>query len=291
MEIRQLHYFVEVVKQKNMTKASEKLHISQPALSKAIKNLEEEMGMQLILRSNKTHQLTDAGLVVYEYALKIISQVEEMSTTLHDMTNLARGSINIGLPPIIGSLYFPKVIAAFHKAYPNIHINIKEYGAAKVVKSVEDGEFEIGVAVLPLLDDTFHTFPLVQEELKLIVHESHPLAQKERVHMKDLKEEEFIFYSEEFALFEMMRKKFTQVGFEPNIIFKSSQWDFMIEIVAANLGISILPDSICNRANNNQVRFIQLEPQTNWELAIITKRDRYLSVAGRRFIDFILNEK
>ncbi|KAB7673069.1 LysR family transcriptional regulator [Bacillus sp. B1-b2] len=291
MEIRQLHYFIEVVKQKNISKASEKLHISQPALSKAIKNLEEELGMPLIIRSNKTHQLTDAGLVVYEYALKIINQVEEMSTTLHDMTNLARGSINIGLPPIIGSLYFPKVIASFHKAYPNIHINIKEYGAAKVVKSVEDGEFEIGVAVLPLLEDTFHTFPLVQEELKLIVHESHPLAQKEKVHMKDLKEEEFIFYSEEFALFEMMRKKFTQVGFEPNIIFKSSQWDFMIEIVAANLGISILPESICNRANNNQVRFIQLEPLTNWELAIITKKDCYLSVAGRRFIDFILNEK
>ena len=291
MEIRQLHYFVEIVKQKNMTKASETLHISQPALSKAIKSLEEEMGITLILRSNKTHQLTDAGLIVYEYAQKIINQVEEMSSTLHDMTNLTRGSINIGLPPIIGSLYFPKVIAAFHKAYPNIHINIKEYGAAKVVKSVEEGEFEIGVAVLPLLDNSFHTFPLVKEDMKLIVHESHPFAKRKTIRMNELKEEEFIFYSEEFALYEIMRKKFIQEGFEPNIIFKSSQWDFMVEIVAANLGISILPESICNRANNNQVRFIDLEPVTNWELAIITKKDRYLSVAGRRFIDFILNQE
>jgi len=291
LEIRQLHYFVEVVKQKNMTKASDKLHISQPALSKAIKSLESEIGLTLIHRSNKTHELTDAGSVVFEYAQKIIAQVEEMSSTLHDMTNLTRGNINIGLPPIIGSLFFPKIIAAFHKAYPNIQINIREYGAAKVVKSVEEGEFEMGVAVLPLTDDSFHIFPLVKEALKLIVPESHRFANRKKVHMKELKAEEFIFYSEEFALYEIMRRKFIQEGFEPNIIFKSSQWDFMVEIVAANLGISILPESICNRANNNQVRFIDLEPVTNWELVIITKKDRYLSVASRRFIDFVLNNE
>ncbi|MED4056683.1 LysR family transcriptional regulator [Niallia taxi] len=291
MDIRQLMYFVEVVKQKSMTRASEKLHISQPALSKGIKSLEEEIGMTLINRSNKTHELTDAGQIVYEYAQKIMAQMDEMATTLHDMTNLARGSITIGIPPMIGSLFFPKVIAAFHKAYPNIHINIKEYGAAKVVKSVEEGEFEIGIAVLPLTDESsFNVFHLVSEEIKLIVNEQHKLADRKQVHMKELKEEEFIFYSEEFALYEMMKRGFINEGFEPNIIFKSSQWDFMIEIVAANLGISMLPESICSRTTNNQVRFMDLKPVTNWQLAVITKKDRYLSVAGRRFIDFILQQ-
>jgi len=291
MDIRQLMYFVEVVKQKSMTRASEKLHISQPALSKGIKSLEEEIGMTLINRSNKTHELTDAGQIVYEYAQKIMAQMDEMATTLHDMTNLARGSITIGIPPMIGSLFFPKVIVAFHKPYPNIHINIKEYGAAKVVKSVEEGEFEIGIAVLPLTDESsFNVFHLVSEEIKLIVNEQHKLADRNQVHMKELKEEEFIFYSEEFALYEMMKRGFINEGFEPNIIFKSSQWDFMIEIVAANLGISMLPESICSRTTNNQVRFMDLKPVTNWQLAVITKKDRYLSVAGRRFIDFILQQ-
>ncbi|TRZ37886.1 LysR family transcriptional regulator [Niallia circulans] len=291
MDIRQLMYFVEVVKQKSMTRASEKLHISQPALSKGIKSLEEEIGIILINRSNKTHELTDAGQIVYEYAQKIMAQMDEMATTLHDMTNLARGNITIGIPPMIGSLFFPKVIAAFHKAYPNIHINIKEYGAAKVVKSVEEGEFEIGIAVLPLTDESsFNVFHLVSEEIKLIVNEQHKLADRKQVHMKELKEEEFIFYSEEFALYEMMKRGFINEGFEPNIIFKSSQWDFMIEIVAANLGISMLPESICSKTTNNQVRIMDLNPVTNWQLAVITKKDRYLSVAGRRFIDFILQQ-
>lgn len=181
MEIRQLMYFVEVVKQKSMTKASEKLHVSQPALSKGVKSLEEEIGITLINRSNKTHELTDAGQIVYDYAQKIMAQMDEMATTLHDMTNLARGNINIGIPPMIGSLFFPKVISAFHKAYPNIQINIKEYGAAKVVKSVEEGEIEIGIAVLPIMDESsFHVFHLVSEEIKLIVHKQHPLSNRKK---------------------------------------------------------------------------------------------------------------
>ncbi|WP_445491082.1 LysR substrate-binding domain-containing protein [Niallia sp. 03133] len=288
MEIRQLKYFIEVVKHKNITKASESLHISQPALSKVIKSLEEEIGITLIHRSNKTHELTDAGQIVFDYAKKIIAQVDEMSTTLLDMTNLRRGSINIGIPPIIGSLFFPRVIASFHRSYPNIQINIKEYGAAKVAKSVEAGEFEIGVSVLPISNDALNIFPFVQEEMKLIVNEQHPLSSRKVVHMKELKEEEFIFYSEEFALYEIMRKKCIHAGFEPNIIFRSSQWDFIVEIVAANLGITMLPQSICNRTNNSQVSIIDLKPVTKWELAIITKKDRYLTEAGRRFIDFVL---
>ncbi|MGP7815896.1 LysR family transcriptional regulator [Niallia sp. 01092] len=291
MEIRQLKYFIEVVKQKNITKASESLHISQPALSKVIKSLEDEIGITLIHRSNKTHELTDAGQIVFEYAKKIIAQVDEMSTTLLDMTNLTRGSINIGIPPIIGSLFFPKVIAAFHRSYPNIHINIREYGAAKVAKSVEAGEFEIGVCVLPVSNEALTIFPLVQEEMKLIVNEQHPLSTRKVVHLKELKDEEFIFYSEEFALYEIMRKRCILEGFEPNIIFKSSQWDFIVEIVAANLGITMLPQSICNRTNNKQVRIIDLKPVTKWELAIITKKDRYLSVAGKRFIDFMMKKE
>ncbi|WP_419880705.1 LysR family transcriptional regulator [Peribacillus sp. B-H-3] len=288
MDFRQLKYFYEVAKQNNITKASQTLHISQPALSKMIKGLEEELGMPLILRSNKVSELTDAGKVVYEYAQRIISQVNEMHTTLNDMTHLARGEINIGVPPIVGSLYFPKVMANFHRLYPNIEINITEYGAARVVKSVEEGEFEMGVAVLPVNEEVFNIHPIVYDELKLLVHPEHRFAERDTVHLKELNGEDFIFYSEEFALYEIMRKKFIQQGFEPKILFKSSQWDFMSEMVAANLGISILPDSICRRTDQKNIKIIKLIPVSPWNLALITKKEKYISIAGRTFIDFMV---
>lgn len=288
LDIRQLKYFSEVVKHKSITKAAETLHISQPALSKMIKGLEDELGMTLIVRTNKTSNVTDAGLIVMEYAKRINSLFEEMETTLHDMTNLNKGSIHIGLPPIIGSLYFPKVIAEFHTKYPNIEIHIQEYGAAKVVKSVDEGEFELGVAVLPVDHQQFNIYPIVQDEMKLLVHFQHRLAHSQTVHISELKDEDIIFYHEDFALHDIMWEKFIEIGFEPKVLFKSSQWDFMSEMVAAKLGITILPDSICNRVQNEKVKIIDLIPSTPWNLAIITKKGRYISNAARRLIDFIV---
>ncbi|PAE19162.1 LysR family transcriptional regulator [Bacillus sp. 7504-2] len=287
MELRQLKYFLTIAKCKSITNAAEILHISQPALSKMMKGLEEELGMTLLLRSNKSNELTDAGLIVMEYAQKIFSEIDNMTTTLNDLTNLKRGEIQIGLPPIIGSLFFPNIMANFHKEYPNIKMNVTEYGAAKVVKSVKDGELDLGVAVLPVDGRTFNIYPIVEERMKLLVHHEHRLASLKKVHLKELKDEELIFYHEDFALHDIMWKKFIESGFEPKILFKSSQWDLMSEMVAANLGVTILPESICNRVMNKRIRIIELIPITPWNLALITKKDKYLSYAGRTFIDYI----
>jgi DNA-binding transcriptional LysR family regulator len=123
-----------VAKHRSITNAAEHLHISQPALSKSIRSLEEELGMTLIIRTNKTSDLTDGGKIVLEYAQKMTGLLDEMKLTLNDMTNLTRGQINIGLPPFIGSLFFPRVMAKFHHAFPNIVLNITEYGGARVIK-------------------------------------------------------------------------------------------------------------------------------------------------------------
>lgn len=291
MELRQLFFFMEVARHRSITKAAEHLHISQPALSKSIISLEEELGMTLIIRTNKTSDLTDAGNVVLDYAQKMTGQLDEMRLTLNDLTNLSRGQINIGLPPFIGSLFFPRVMAKFHRAYPNIELNITEYGGARVVKSVEEGEFELGVAVLPLDERIFNVYPIVEEDIKLLVHKKHPLASRKEVYVKDLKDEEFIFYHEEFALNQIIRNHFIiTAGFEPKILFKSSQWDLMSQMVAANLGLTILPQSICNRVFAKDIEIISLKPTIKWRLAVITKKDRYISNAGRTFIDFILSE-
>lgn len=291
MDIRQLNYFLEVGRKKSITKAADSLHISQPALSKMIKGLEDEIGLPLIIRSNKLNEITDAGLVVMEYAQKMSALRDEMNSTLNDMTNLKRGKIHIGLPPIIGSLFFPKVISKFHHQFPNVEINITEYGGARVVKSVEEGEFELGVAVLPIEEKEFDVYPIVEEEMKLLVPVNHRFSERDSVELIELKEEEFIFYNEEFSLHGIMRNEFILAGFEPNILFKSSQWDFMTEMVSANLGVTILPETISQKAANKELKIIALNPPVLWKLAVITKKGRYLSFAGRKFIDLILNEK
>jgi DNA-binding transcriptional LysR family regulator len=291
LELRQLTYFIEVANYKSITKAAEQLHISQPALSKSIKALEEELGTTLLIRTNKATHVTDAGHVVLEHARKMTGLVEEMKLTLSDLTNLLVGQLNIGLPPFIGSLFFPRVMAKFHHAYPNIKLDITEYGGARVVKSVEEEEFELGIAVLPVDEDIFNVYPIVEEEMMLLVHKNHRLANQKEVYIKDVKDEEFIFYHEEFALNKIIRNHFyITAGFEPKILFKSSQWDLMSEMVAANLGLSILPRSICNRLFAKDINIVNLKPTIMWRLAVITKKGRYISHAGRTFIDFVKDQ-
>ncbi|GAA5415699.1 HTH-type transcriptional regulator CynR [Paraliobacillus ryukyuensis] len=287
MELRQLNYFYEVAKQQSISKAAQALHVSQPALSKTIKNLETELGMTLLLRTNKASELTDAGMVVFEYAKKISRDMEDMMTILHDLTELKRGEIHFGLPPLIGGLFFPHILAEFHKTYPNINIVITEYGGAKVVKSVAEGELDLAVTVLPIDHTLFDAYPIVEENMQLMVHHQHPLASRSTVDLSELEQEEFIFYHEDFALHDMMWNKFLEVGYEPKILFKSSQWDLMSAMVAANLGITILPKSICERVQNSAVKAIDLTPDIPWNLAVIKKKDKYLSFAGRTFIQFI----
>jgi DNA-binding transcriptional LysR family regulator len=291
MDIRQLTYFLEVARQQSMTKAAEVLHVSQPALSKMVKGLEEELDMTLIIRSNKSSEVTDAGKIVMEYAKKMIALMNEMTTTLSDMTNLQHGSIHIGIPPIAGSLFFPKVIAEFHKAYSNIKINITEYAAPRLTKKVLEGEIELGIAVLPIEETDFQIHPIISEVMKLLVHIDHPFSTKEVVQLKELENEEFIFFNEEFALHDIIWRQCINEGFEPKILFKSSQWDFMSEMVAANLGVTILPESLCSRVDHQHIKILDLNPPTLWNLAVITKNDKYVSNAARTFIDFILAQK
>lgn len=287
MELRQLQYFFEVAKAQSISKAAETLHISQPALSKMIKNLEAELGMTLLIRTNKASELTDAGMVVFEYAKKISQDMKDMKTILHDLTELKRGEIHFGLPPIIGSLFFPNVLAAFHNSYPNINIMITEYGGAKIAKSVAEGELDLAVTVLPIDEALFDAYPIVEENMQLVLHRDHILSSRTTVDLRELEQEEFIFYHEDFALHDMVWQKFLDVGYEPNILFKSSQWDLMSEMVAANLGVTILPKSICAKIRNDAIKIVNLTPAIPWNLAVIKKKDKYLSYAGRTFINFI----
>lgn len=122
LDARQLYYFIEVAKQKSFTKAAKALHLSQPTISKVVKNLEDELNIELIDRSGKGIELTIAGEVFLNEGKKIIGMIEDLSSLLDDMKDLKKGKIIIGIPNLIGYLYFPPILKAFRDLYPNITI-------------------------------------------------------------------------------------------------------------------------------------------------------------------------
>ncbi|GIO68630.1 LysR family transcriptional regulator [Paenibacillus sp. JTLBN-2024] len=287
MDIRQLQYFMEVARLQSFTKAAETLYITQPTISKTIRNIEEELGVTLFDRSGKKVVLTDAGRIIYEQAQPIVKSFQSLSSELGDLKNLKKGHIRLGLPPMVGSSFFPEVIGQFHQKYPQVTMQIFEDGAKKVEVDVESGLLDIGVVVLPTDDALFHSFSFVRENLMLLVHPSHRLADRECARLIDLAEENFVLFREDFALHDRIITECVKVGFQPHIVYESSQWDLISGMVAANLGIALLPETICREINRERIRIMPLvEPVIPWQLGMIWRKDRYLSYAAREWIAF-----
>jgi DNA-binding transcriptional LysR family regulator len=288
MDIKQLSYFVEVAKQKNFTKASNILHLTQPTLSKMVKSLEDELEVELIDRSSRKIELTDAGEIVFEQGQKILASIDEVSLLLYDLMNLKKGKIKIGLPPLIGVLFFPEIIKGFQDLYPGVTIELTEVGANKVKALVEDGEIDLGVVVLPVEADRFNVIPFVSEEMQLFVHSSHPIASQTEISLERTHEESFILFNEAFMLHDKIIEECIKAGFTPNVSYESSQWDFIVALVEQNIGVAILPQPIEKKINHENVKAIKItNPVIPWELGVILKKDRYVSYITREFLRYM----
>ncbi|MBP1994560.1 LysR family transcriptional regulator [Paenibacillus eucommiae] len=288
MDVRQLSYFLEVAEQASFSKAGHNLHLSQPTLSKMVKSLEEELDVLLFDRSTRRIHLTDAGEVVQAHAQIIMKALENLRFALTDVKEMKKGKFTLGLPPVIGASFFPKIIAGFHKQYPQITIQLVEEGGKLIEQSLLEGSIDLGVTVLPVDEELFEVVPLVQRELMLVLNAKHPLAESSQISLLDLQKESFILFRKGFALHDRVREACVRNGFEPNVTYESTQWDMISEMVAADLGISLLPETICKKLDASQISAIRMnEPKVHWNLAIIWRKHQYLSHASRGWIRFV----
>lgn len=287
MDVRQLIYFTEVARQQSFTKAAASLHVTQPTLSKVVKLLETELNTTLIDRSQRKSVLTDAGELVYERALKIIQMVNEVHLVLEDLEELKKGHIKLGMPPLIGILFFPEMMKAFQKIFPEITITLDEAGANVIKERVFDGELDGGFVMLPAHEEDYDLLPFTTEQVQLIVHKDHVLATKENVSMLDLKNEKMLLFSDDFTIHDRIIEECEKAGFIPDVAFISSQWDFISQMVEHNLGVALFPESIAAKANKEVIKTIPVYPVIPWEISFITKKGRYCSHAMKKFIEFI----
>ncbi len=282
-----MQVLIEVARQRSFTKAAEVMYITQPTISKTIKAMEEELGVVLFDRVGKKIELTDAGRIIATQAQQIVTSFQNLTAELDDLRNLKKGHLRIGLPPMVGASFFPKVIGEFHQRYPDITIQLFEDGAKKVEQDVAGGLLDVGVVVLPTVEAELSCFPFVEEKLNLVVHPSHPLAARESADLAELSQDGFVLFREDFTLHDRIIGECAKAGFQPHVIYESSQWDLISEMVAVGLGITLLPETICREIDDEGVRIIPLvKPVIPWKLGIVWRDDRYQSFATREWIRF-----
>lgn len=282
-------YFVEIVKQGGMTRAAEALYIAQPTISKAIKELEHELGNALFDRSKRQLTLTDVGEVFYEKSLEILNLYGNLPNEISSVLGVEQGHITIGLSAIMDMERFSRVLGTFHQKYPSVTFNLIENGGKTIETQIRKGDINIGVTSLPVDNMQFDSFPLYSEKFQVVAHSSHPLAQQQTVEISALKDEDFILFNEDFYLNDKIIAAARKVGFVPNIVSKISQWHFIEHLLSAKMGISILPENIVNIISQNQnISVLQLsDAELQWEMGVIWKKDVYLNHATQTFLDYL----
>lgn len=286
LDIRHLEYFAEIAKHLSFTKAASSLHVSQPSLSKAIQNLEGELGVPLFYRSPKQLELTDAGKAVLINAKNVLEAFNNLTSELTDIAELKKGEIRIGIPPIMGAAFFSTLISQYKEIYPLVEIHLSEVGSKVIKDGVENGSLDIGlICNVPIKNDSFDVIKLLKDPLMVIVHKDHPLANDKVIDFTQLEKEPFILYRKDFSLHDQILDVCAKHEFSPNIVCETSQKDFIIEMVGAKLGIALLPSKICKEINKNIVAIPFEQPEINLELGMIWKGNKYQSFAVREFIE------
>ncbi|SHN22115.1 LysR family transcriptional regulator [Gracilibacillus kekensis] len=286
MDFKHLQYFLEVTNTENFTQAAENLYITQPALSRIIKALEDELGVPLFIRSRKKIQLTDAGMVLRKHASTIVSQLHILDDEMDQLRTIKTGHIRIGLPTVVNSFFFSKLIAEFHELYPGVTFQLEEYGSKIIEEKLTIGELDCGVSVLTNQHPSFDYYTFVEDTLNLVVAEDHVLAKKQEIKIEDLKNESFIMFNQDFESRNIIINACKKAGFTPKIVSETSQIDFLEEMVATRLGVTLLPSSTSKELTKNIKSIPIHNPEITWSLAFIWKKDTYLSQTNKQFINF-----
>lgn len=286
MLYNQLLYFMKTVECKSFTKAADELFISQSAISKSVKKLEEELQVTLIDRSHRKFSLTRQGEIVYDFAKEMFAYYEIKERELRNKLREEDTCVRFGLPPAAGSVFFSSSIFSFLDKNPSVDLKIYDGTSKFIVDKLLKGDLDIGIAISPFEDDRFYIREIYLSEAVLVVSKDHPLSKKEIVDFSELKDEKFVQVTEDYMYYQVFIDLCHKAGFHPNIIFKSNQWNLLLEIVGSNKGVSILPKPLIDKYSKDKISQVHLEePNFPWILYIIYLKSKVLTQSMKQFIN------
>lgn len=242
MEWHHFHYFQVLAETEHMTKAAERLSVSQSALSRSIAKLEEELGCTLFERRGRTIQLNKYGRAFLKRANTIVREMEASKEELQEMMGIERGVITLGFLHTLGSTYLPKFIQAFKKEYPHIRLTLIQNNSHVLLTLLKQGKLDICLtALLQVNEERIHWTPLIKEQLYVTVPYNHPFVKQQNINVSDMKDETMIVLKEGFSLRNTTNTLFERASISPVISFEGEEIQTIASLVAVGLGISILP--------------------------------------------------
>jgi len=287
MDIRQLTYFVKLAETGNFTRAAEQMHIAQPALSIAIKKLENQLELPLFHRNDRKVVLTHEGNVLLEHARLILQQMKDANIAMAELKGLEKGEVRLGLPSMLGSYFFPEILMGFKSQYPNLKLTIVEAGTQSIRKMLLNGELDLGIIHNAEVPDSLITEHLLTSQMVAVVSEGHPLSHQQTITFKDFFQQELVMFKPGYFHREFIDEVCNQYLFSPKIAFETNLLPMILKIVRNDFAITALLEMVTEHEKGlvpipfNQPIFL--------DIAIAWRKNGYLSVADRAFMEFVKN--
>jgi DNA-binding transcriptional LysR family regulator len=292
MDLRRLEYFEAVSRLKNFTKAAEELHVAQPSITASIIKLEEELGVVLLQRNQRSVTITSEGELFLKRARHILQDVQNVVNEIQDLGLKANRILKLAIPTSLGSWIFPIIFSEFSSQHPQINLQVSELGVQKIIDKIEDETIELGFIVLFDPQPSYAILPFSHGQLLVIFSKEHPFNQYEKIPFELLKQERFILCSGGSYIKKKIMAECEKYGFVPNIIFTPLQVATVFNMVARGAGISfVLDDEIAIIKDNPHITMRPLEEPIEFETGFIWTKNKYLSVVARDFILFMQNNK
>jgi DNA-binding transcriptional LysR family regulator len=285
MEFYQLGYFLEIARQRSFTRAADRLHMAQPALSQQMKNLEAELGTLLFIRGRKETQLTAAGKALLPRAEGLVMQAEAAKAVVSEVAQLRGGKLVIAAIPSVSACLLLEVIRHFSRQHEKVKLQLIEDSSERVADCVESGQADIGFLQLPASKSAFKAQIILTEPFVLLVAKSHELARQKAVSLRQLSSESFIFYKGRAR--DMAAESCRKAGFAPQIVCESGELGTVRSLVAAGLGLAIVPQ-LAARNLPDTIRTVAIkEPKMQRQIAAVWQKNSVLSPAATALLNLV----
>lgn len=291
MDIKQLNYFVSVVDYDGFSNAARNLFITQPTLSQSIKKLEAELNTPLLTQSSNGIRLTEAGKILYDRSLPILSKFEAMIQEIKQLQEPTKETIRVGLPTLFAMQLMP-IFSKFMISHPTVELTLFQGGSYDLQKKLANKQLDVGILSFPKYEATITLEP-IQGTLNgynvcVVMHKDHPLATQSSVLFKDLVNYTFSSWTSDFMLGRLLIERTQELGYTPQILYSDNNWEVLLSSVKTLDTICLMASEYQAYSSDENIAWIPLEDKKNFfPIGIGTNPEQTSSQQTHELIQFI----
>jgi DNA-binding transcriptional LysR family regulator len=287
MEIRQIQYFLSIVKTGSFSAAADELYISQSSLSKKIIALEKELGVPLFDRSKRKVSLTEAGEAFVDHSRKLDTAYKAMIGDLNEFKSNTC-SFSIAAIPVLTQYGITNHIAQFREVYPNIHFTLEEIDGLNILPALEERRFDVAFTRHNFVNqEKFSCLEIRKDKLLVVVSPKNQHATRSSISLKELSNDNFIVFDKVTDLHKLIMDECRKAGFNPTIFYSSHRKVSVFGLVGTNIGLALMPSKIYEYHKHSDVLAIPLEEDIECNVVLVYLKNRKLPSSAEIFIKFI----